>query len=70
MRIPGTSVEEWDKGRATGSGRDRGPTGLPSLGGLDISPIFAFIALNLLDMLVIRNLAAMTGMPQLLSPFL
>lgn len=43
---------------------------LPSLGGLDISPIFAFIALNLVDMLVIRNLAAMTGMPQLLSPFL
>lgn len=43
---------------------------LPSLGGLDISPIFAFIALNLVDMLVIKNLAAMTGMPQLLSPFL
>ena len=43
---------------------------LPNLGGLDISPIFAFIALNLLDMLVIRNLAAMTHMPQLLSPFL
>jgi len=43
---------------------------LPSLGGLDISPIFAFIALNLVDMLVIRNLAAMSQMPQLLSPFL
>ncbi|HEY6611343.1 MAG TPA: YggT family protein [Pseudomonas sp.] len=43
---------------------------LPNLGGLDISPIFAFIALNLVDMLVIRNLAAMTHMPQLLSPFL
>lgn len=43
---------------------------LPNLGGLDISPIFAFIALNLVDMLVIKNLAAMTGMPQLLSPFL
>ncbi|HYQ39212.1 MAG TPA: YggT family protein [Pseudomonas sp.] len=43
---------------------------LPNLGGLDISPIFAFIALNLLDMLVIKNLAAMTHMPQLLSPFL
>lgn len=43
---------------------------LPSLGGLDISPIFAFIALNLVDMLVIKNLAAMTSMPQLLSPFL
>lgn len=43
---------------------------LPSLGGLDISPIFAFIALNLIDMLVIRNLAALSHMPQLLSPFL
>ncbi len=43
---------------------------LPNLGGLDISPIFAFIALNLVDMLVIRNLAAMSQMPQLLSPFL
>ena len=43
---------------------------LPSLGGLDISPIFAFIALNLVDMLVIKNLAAMSHMPQLLSPFL
>lgn len=43
---------------------------LPSLGGLDISPIFAFIALNLLDMLVIHNLAAMTHMPQILAPFL
>lgn len=43
---------------------------LPNLGGLDISPIFAFIALNLLDMLVINNLAAMTHMPQILAPFL
>ncbi|MFC2972123.1 YggT family protein [Azotobacter bryophylli] len=43
---------------------------LPNLGGLDISPIFAFIALNLIDMLVINNLAAMTGMPKILSPFL
>ncbi|AYC31131.1 YggT family protein [Pseudomonas cavernae] len=43
---------------------------LPGLGGLDISPIFAFIAINLVDMLVIGNLAAMTGMPQMLSPFL
>ncbi|MBV2134111.1 YggT family protein [Pseudomonas sp. MAP12] len=43
---------------------------LPNLGGLDISPIFAFIALQLIDMLVIRNLAAMSHMPQLLSPFL
>ena len=43
---------------------------LPNLGGLDISPIFAFIALNLLDMLVIRNLAAISEMPQILAPFL
>lgn len=43
---------------------------LPNLGGLDISPIFAFIALNLLDMLVIHNLAASTHMPQILAPFL
>lgn len=43
---------------------------LPNLGGLDISPIFAFIALNLFDMLVIGNLAAMTGLPRQLSPFL
>ncbi len=43
---------------------------LPNLGGLDISPIFAFIALNLLDRFVIANLAAMTGMPTMLSPFL
>ncbi|TXH96198.1 MAG: YggT family protein, partial [Pseudomonas sp.] len=43
---------------------------IPNLGGLDISPIFAFIALKLIDMLVIGNLAAMTGMPQILSPFM
>ncbi len=43
---------------------------LPNLGGLDLSPIFAFIALNLIDMLVINNLAAMTGMPKILSPFM
>lgn len=30
---------------------------LPDLGGIDISPIFAFIALNLLDKFVIANLA-------------
>jgi hypothetical protein len=34
---------------------------LPNLGGLDISPIFAFIALKLIDMLVI-----MTMMPEIL----
>lgn len=37
---------------------------LPSLGGLDLSPIFAFIALRLLDMLLIANLAQATGMPR------
>ncbi|MCD2811536.1 YggT family protein [Pseudomonas aeruginosa] len=43
---------------------------LPNLGGLDLSPIFAFLALKLINMLVINNLAAMTGMPQQLSIFL
>ncbi len=40
---------------------------LPSMGGLDFSPIVAFLILNLIDMLVIRNLAMMTGMYQGLS---
>lgn len=35
---------------------------VPNLGGLDISPILAFMVLKLLDMLVINNLAAMTNM--------
>ncbi|SMQ28704.1 YggT family protein [Pseudomonas helmanticensis] len=39
---------------------------LPNLGGLDLSPIFAFLALKLIDMLVINNLAAMTIMPEIL----
>jgi YggT family protein len=39
---------------------------VPSLGGLDISPILAFMVLKLLDMLVINNLAVMTGMPEIL----
>ena len=39
---------------------------LPSMGGLDISPIFAFLAIKLLDMLVINNLAMMTYMPNIL----
>src|SRR5690606_16245546 len=43
---------------------------LPNLGGLDISPIFAFIAINLIDRFVIGNLAAMSGMPRVLSPFI
>lgn len=47
---------------------------LPSLGGLDLSPIFAFIAINLLERLVIANLAVSTGLTgpirALVSPFL
>ena len=43
---------------------------LPNLGGLDISPIFAFLALNLIDRFVIGKLAAMSGMPPILSPFM
>ncbi|RMQ48379.1 YGGT protein [Pseudomonas cichorii] len=39
---------------------------LPNLGGLDLSPIIAFLVLKLLDMLVINNLAAMSMMPQVL----
>ncbi|SQF93865.1 membrane protein [Paucimonas lemoignei] len=39
---------------------------LPNLGGLDISPILAFMILKLLDMLVINNLAAMSMMPDVL----
>lgn len=39
---------------------------LPNLGGLDISPIFAFLTLKLLDMLVINNLIDMTHMPNIL----
>ncbi|WP_339477579.1 MULTISPECIES: YggT family protein [unclassified Pseudomonas] len=39
---------------------------LPNLGGLDISPILAFMVLKLIDMLVINNLAAMTMMPKIL----
>jgi len=40
---------------------------LPNMGGLDLSPIVAFLLLNLIDMLVIRNLAIMTGMYKGLS---
>ncbi|CAM3256432.1 YggT family protein [Pseudomonas floridensis] len=39
---------------------------VPNLGGLDISPILAFLVLKLLDMLVINNLAAMSAMPEVL----
>lgn len=43
---------------------------LPNLGSLDISPIFAFITINLIDRFVIGGLAASTGLPPMLSPFL
>ncbi len=43
---------------------------IPNMGGLDISPIFAFMALHLLDRFVIGNLANMSGMPPILSPFI
>lgn len=36
---------------------------LPNLGGLDLSPIFAFIAIHLIDRFVLMTLAAQTGMP-------
>ena len=39
---------------------------VPNLGGLDISPILAFLVLKLLNMLVINNLAAMSHMPEVL----
>jgi len=37
---------------------------LPNLGGLDFSPILVFIMINLVDMLVIQNLASSYGMPR------
>ena len=37
---------------------------LPNLGGLDFSPILVFIMINLVDMLVIQNLASNFGMPR------
>lgn len=43
---------------------------LPNLGGIDISPIFAFLALNLLDKFVLTNLAIMAQMPPIISPFM
>lgn len=47
---------------------------LPDLGGIDISPIFAFIALQLINMLVIENVARTVGLVgsirTLVSPFL
>ena len=43
---------------------------IPDMGGIDISPIFAFLALNLLDKFVIANLAVMARMPAIISPFM
>lgn len=43
---------------------------LPNLGGLDISPIFAFIAINLIDRYVLLELAQSSGMPNILATFL
>ncbi|PTQ72890.1 YggT family protein [Pseudomonas sp. GV071] len=43
---------------------------LPAMGGLDLSPIFAFLALKLIDMLVIQNLMVMSGMPDVLRMLL
>ncbi len=43
---------------------------MPNLGGLDLSPIFAFLALKLIDMLVIQNLMIMSGMPDVLRMLL
>lgn len=47
---------------------------LPDLGGIDISPIFAFIAINLIERFVLSNLAASTGLVgpirAMVSPFL
>ena len=37
---------------------------LPNLGGLDFSPILVFIMINLVDMLIIQNLASSYGMPR------
>lgn len=43
---------------------------LPSLGGLDISPIFALIGLNLLESYVLANLGRIAGLPAMLVGFL
>jgi YggT family protein len=37
---------------------------IPNLGGLDISPIFAFLAIQVLQSYVMPELAAYAGMPQ------
>lgn len=43
---------------------------LPNLGGLDISPIFVFMAINLLDRFLVLRLAVQSGMPHFLAPFM
>lgn len=43
---------------------------LPNFGGLDLSPIFAFLALQLIEMLVVNNLAILSQMPDLLRRLL
>ena len=37
---------------------------IPPIGGLDLSPIFVFITINLLEILVVRNLAIMFQVPR------
>ncbi|OPX54178.1 YggT family protein [Oceanospirillum multiglobuliferum] len=36
---------------------------LPSLGGIDLSPIFVFIGINVLEMIVVGPLVQMSGLP-------
>jgi YggT family protein len=36
---------------------------LPSMGGIDLSPIFVFIAINVLEILIVGPLAQMSGLP-------
>jgi len=43
---------------------------LPNMGGLDISPIFAFIAINLIDRFVLGELLSASGLKSIASPFL
>ena len=43
---------------------------IPNLGGIDISPIFAFITLQVFDMLIIQNLIQATGFLNIFTPFL
>ncbi|MCJ8170551.1 YggT family protein [Atopomonas sediminilitoris] len=43
---------------------------MPNLGGLDISPIFAIMAIHLFDRFVLGNIAMSTAMPTQLAPFM